>query len=163
MKKTRHYHRAVPLGFMALALMWAWAPSARAFCGFYVATGDMRLYNKASKVVLARDGDRTVLTMSSDFRGDPKQFAVVIPVPVVLENMSLGGARVMLAAPDEFVVCVLRWMDYHAFADVVWREDLAVGLQFDKPLSLAMLEATRLYAEGVPARVRPGEVALRSC
>jgi hypothetical protein len=84
-------------------------------------------------------------------------------VPVVLENMSLGGARIMLAVPDEFVVCVLRWMDYHAFADVVWREDLSVGLQFDKPLSLAMLEATRLYAEGVPARVRPGEVALRSC
>src|SRR6185503_2994618 len=80
---------ALPALFAALlassALMLV-PSAARAFCGFYVATGDMRIYNKASKVVIARDGDRTVLTMSSDFRGDPKKFAVVIPVPVVLRK-----------------------------------------------------------------------------
>ena len=43
-----------------------------AFCGFYVASGDAKIFNRASKVVLARDGDRTVLTMCSDFQGDPK-------------------------------------------------------------------------------------------
>jgi len=31
-----------------------------------------------------RDGDRTVLTMASDFRGEPKEFAIVVPVPTVL-------------------------------------------------------------------------------
>src|SRR5690349_13701044 len=60
--------------------------AARAFCGFYVAQGDAKLYNQSSKVVIARDGDRTVLTMSSDYQGDPKEFAVVIPVPVVLKK-----------------------------------------------------------------------------
>ncbi|MGH7680592.1 MAG: DUF2330 domain-containing protein [Candidatus Eiseniibacteriota bacterium] len=64
----------------------AWAPSAQAFCGFYVAQGNAKIFNQASKVVLVRDGDRTVLTMASDYQGDPKQFAVVIPVPVVLEK-----------------------------------------------------------------------------
>jgi hypothetical protein len=57
-----------------------------AFCGFYVARADARLYNRASQVVLVRDDDRTVLTMANDFRGDPKEFAVVIPVPTVLER-----------------------------------------------------------------------------
>jgi len=62
------------------------APEAFAFCGFYVAQGDAKIYNQSSRVVIARDGDRTVLTMASDFQGDPKQFAVVIPVPVVLQK-----------------------------------------------------------------------------
>src|SRR5262249_31172030 len=60
--------------------------SASAFCGFYVAKADAKLYNKASKIVLVRDGDRTVLTIANDFKGDPKEFAVVIPVPTVLER-----------------------------------------------------------------------------
>ena len=36
--------------------------------------------------MLARDGDRTVLTMASDFRGEPKEFALVVPVPSVLQK-----------------------------------------------------------------------------
>ena len=71
----------------ALALALAatlWAPPAHSFCGFYVAAGDAKLFNRSSKVVLVRDGDRTVLTMANDFHGDPKQFAIVIPVPTVL-------------------------------------------------------------------------------
>jgi len=62
------------------------ARPAAPFCGFYVASGDARIFNQSSKVVIARDGDRTVLTMASDYQGDPKQFAVVIPVPVVPER-----------------------------------------------------------------------------
>src|SRR5215510_3025485 len=59
---------------------------AAAFCGFYVAKADTKLFNKASQVALVRDGERTVMTMANDFRGDPKEFAVVIPVPVVLKR-----------------------------------------------------------------------------
>src|SRR6185503_6125286 len=67
-------------------LACALAPDARAFCGFFVATGDAKIFNKASKVVMVRDGDRTVLTLSNDFKGDFKEFAMVIPVPVVLQK-----------------------------------------------------------------------------
>ena len=56
------------------------------FCGFYVAKADTRLFNKASRVVLVRDGDRTVITMANDFRGDPQEFAIVIPVPTFIER-----------------------------------------------------------------------------
>ncbi len=59
---------------------------AHAFCGFYVAGGDATLFNQASQVVLVRDGDRTVITMANDFKGDVQEFAIVVPVPVVLER-----------------------------------------------------------------------------
>ena len=36
--------------------------------------------------MLARDGDRTVITMASDFKGEPRDFALVIPVPTVIEK-----------------------------------------------------------------------------
>src|SRR6056297_576413 len=57
-----------------------------AFCGFYVARADAKLFNHQSQVILARDGDRTVITMSNDFQGDVKDFAMVVPVPVVLKE-----------------------------------------------------------------------------
>jgi len=71
---------------LLLAVSLLATPEAVAFCGFYVAQGDAKIYNQSSRVVLARDGNRTVLTMASDFKGDPKEFAVVIPVPVVLKK-----------------------------------------------------------------------------
>ena len=64
----------------------AFAQPAAAFCGFYVTKADTQLFNKASQVVLVRDGDRTVMTMANDFRGNPKEFAMVIPVPTVLQR-----------------------------------------------------------------------------
>jgi hypothetical protein len=59
---------------------------ALAFCGFYVAKADSSLYNQASQVIIARDGERTVLTMSNDYQGEVKDFAMVVPVPVVLQK-----------------------------------------------------------------------------
>jgi Na+-translocating ferredoxin:NAD+ oxidoreductase RnfD subunit len=57
-----------------------------AFCGFYVARADGKLSNKASVVVLARGGTSTAITMASDYQGDPKDFALVIPVPTVVKQ-----------------------------------------------------------------------------
>ena len=62
------------------------APSANAFCGFYVAKADTDLFNQSSKVALVRDGDRTVITMANDYIGDPTEFAMVIPVPTVIKK-----------------------------------------------------------------------------
>jgi hypothetical protein len=60
--------------------------TAQAFCGFYVAKADTSLFNRASQVVLVRDGDRTVITMANDFEGDVNDFAVVVPVPTFIER-----------------------------------------------------------------------------
>jgi len=65
----------------------AWSsPTILGFCGFYVSKADTKLFNKASQVVLVRDGDRTVMTMANDFEGEPREFAVVIPVPTFLKR-----------------------------------------------------------------------------
>jgi hypothetical protein len=73
------------------------AKPALAFCGFYVAKADSKLYNQASQVVIARDGQRTVLTMANDYQGDVKDFAIVVPVPVVLkeEQVKIGDAKII--------------------------------------------------------------------
>jgi hypothetical protein len=71
---------------------------AQAFCGFYVARADAKLYNQASQVALVRDGDRTVLTMANDYQGDPKEFALVVPVPTVLQKDQIHVADGALVA-----------------------------------------------------------------
>lgn len=57
-----------------------------AFCGFYVAKADADLFNNTSQVIIVRDGDKTTTTMSSDFSGDVTEFAMVVPVPNVIEK-----------------------------------------------------------------------------
>lgn len=66
--------------------MLVFSEQSFAFCGFYVAKADTKLFNKASQVVLVRDGDHTVLTMANDFQGDPKEFAIVVPVPTMIQK-----------------------------------------------------------------------------
>jgi hypothetical protein len=79
------------------------ASSAHAFCGFYVAKADTKLFNHASQVALVRDGDKTVLTMANDFKGEPKEFAIVIPVPTVLEKEQIHvGDRAQIEHLDAF-------------------------------------------------------------
>jgi hypothetical protein len=63
---------------------------AAAFCGFYVAKADSKLFNKSSKVVLTRDGNGTTITMASDYEGDPNEFAMVVPVPTFIERRQIG-------------------------------------------------------------------------
>ena len=59
---------------------------AEAFCGFYVSGGDEPLYNDATQVALMRHGTRTVLSMRNTYRGPTKDFAMVVPVPEVLQQ-----------------------------------------------------------------------------
>lgn len=67
-------------------LLAAFQMNGSSFCGFYVAKADAKLFNKTSQVILVRDGDKTTVTMSNDFKGDVKDFAMVVPVPSVLKR-----------------------------------------------------------------------------
>ncbi len=67
-----------------------------AFCGFYVCKADANLFNKKSQVILVRDGDRTVITMSNDYQGDLKEFAMVVPVPTVLKEEQIRIAKQLI-------------------------------------------------------------------
>ncbi len=69
---------------------------SNAFCGFYVAKADAKLFNKSSQVIIVRDGNKTVITMSNDFQGSVKDFAMVVPVPEVLlrENIRIADQMI---------------------------------------------------------------------
>jgi len=78
--------RKVVASFLLVTMV---AYEAAAFCGFYVSKADGALKNKTSQVIMVRDGDRNVITMYNDFKGDFKDFAMVVPVPVVLEKKDI--------------------------------------------------------------------------
>src|SRR5690242_612437 len=69
-----------------VAALVASAGTAHAFCGFYVSGSGQKMFNDATEVVLMRDGTRTVLSMQNDYRGPIEDFAMVVPVPVVLHE-----------------------------------------------------------------------------
>ena len=73
------------------------APTAHAFCGFFVSGADADLSNNASQVVLLRKGNHTVMSMSNNYKGPPEDFAMVVPVPVVLQK-----EQVKTLAPEVF-------------------------------------------------------------
>jgi len=90
--------RRILLGLITMFfVLLCFIPEARAFCGFYVSQADTSLYNKASQVIIARAGTRTILTMANDFQGEVKDFAMVVPVPTVLqeEQVRLGDAKII--------------------------------------------------------------------
>ena len=54
-------------------------------------------------MILVRDGDRTVLTMSNDYSGEPTEFAMVVPVPTLLEKGQIHvGDRAVLDHLDAY-------------------------------------------------------------
>lgn len=79
----RLLHKFLPAVCAMFAAMCLVSP-AYAFCGFYVAKADTGLFNTASKVIMARADNRTVMTMANDFQGDVEDFAIVIPVPTII-------------------------------------------------------------------------------
>ena len=79
-------------------------PSAFA-CGAYfarrapttVGAASTQLYNHSTKMIVARADDTSTITMTADYRGDPKEFAVVIAVPTVLtrEQIKIADGRLI--------------------------------------------------------------------
>ncbi|MEI6428656.1 MAG: DUF2330 domain-containing protein [Pseudanabaena sp. ELA607] len=88
---------------LAGAIFFGGMPSAWAFCGFYVGKADATLYNKASQVIIARNGNDTILTMSNDYQGDLKDFALVVPVPTPIKKQQVRiGNSAILSRLDAF-------------------------------------------------------------
>ncbi|HQY64737.1 MAG: DUF2330 domain-containing protein [Myxococcales bacterium] len=79
---------SVPCAAAALVALATLAlpKDADAFCGFYVGGADAKLFNNATQVALMREGTRTVLSMQNNYEGPAENFALVVPVPVILQK-----------------------------------------------------------------------------
>jgi hypothetical protein len=103
MKKFLIWMRVLLSTTLACLVVFVYSPAVFAFCGFYVSQADAKLFNKASQVVIARDGKRTVLTMANDYQGDVKDFALVVPVPVLLKEKQVRiGEQKIIDRLDSF-------------------------------------------------------------
>lgn len=91
--------------FLVATLFGAWAGPAAAFCGTYVGSPGVELTNQTSQVIIARQGNQTTLTLANDYQGDATNFALLIPVPVVLEEEDIR-----MVGPELFQ----RFDDYSA-------------------------------------------------
>ncbi len=148
------YLRTCSLALIASGL--AFNPvSAHAFCGFYVGKADTSLFNEASQVAIVRDGDRTVLTMSNDYKGELTDFALVVPVPTVLSKDQIHvGERKYLERLDAY--SAPRLVEYHDPdpCGLRWRamEGLAAGAPARSEAK--SLDAAREKALGVTVEAR---------
>ena len=105
------------------------AGPASAFCGFYVSGAGTDLYNNATMVVMMRDGTRTVLSMQNNYDGPPEDFAMVVPVPVVL------GEEDVKTLPD----AIFARVDQLAAPRLVeyWEQDPCAPQVYPAPMAMA--------------------------
>jgi hypothetical protein len=101
--------------------------AAHAFCGFYVGGADAELYNDATLTVLMRDGQRTVLSMQNTYQGPPEDFALVVPVPQVLQEENVKTLpREVFARVDR--LAAPRLVEY-------WERDPCDPYKYDKRMA----------------------------
>lgn len=136
-----------------------WAPAAQAFCGFYVGKADARLFNQASQVAMVRDGERTVLTMSNDYQGELTDFALVVPVPTVLEREQINvGERRYLERLDAYSAPrLVEYFDDDPCAPQVMYEAEAVPTSAAADVGSVSPERTRSLGVKVEAQYTVGE------
>ena len=110
---------------------WTAPSTADAFCGFYVGGAGAELYNNATQVVMMREGTRTVLAMQNNYQGPTKNFAMVVPVPVVLAK---GNVKVLNQAVFKRVdrLAAPRLVEY-------WERDPCTVLVQDSPDTTTMV------------------------
>lgn len=145
--------RFISLLFIALFI----ANSAQAFCGFYVAKADGSLYNQSSKVVFVRDGRNSVITMSSDYRGAPSDFAMIVPTPKVLnrDQVRTVDAKIITHLDSYTAPRLVEYFDDDPCAPMVMAEPVIVeestqrrGAKKQPPLS------SRARAQGVTIKAQ---------
>lgn len=135
------------------------SPNAWAFCGFYVAKADTKLYNKASQVVIARDGKRTVLTMANDYQGDVKDFALVVPVPTVLkqEQVHIGDSKIIERLDAFSAPRLVEYFDEDPCAENIYEDAMPNAVRAPIARERGNLKKDRSLGVTVESRFSVGE------
>ncbi len=107
----------------------ALVPFLSSFCGIYVSKSDGTLKNKTSQVIMVRDDNRTAVTMYNDFKGDAKDFAMVVPVPVVLKksDIKVVNNAIFKAFNDYSAPRLVEYYDYNPCAPMIMEDKLTMN------------------------------------
>lgn len=145
------------LTFLIGLLMWS--GSASAFCGFYVGKADTKLFNKASEVVIARHDNKTVITMANDFKGEVKEFAMVVPVPTVLEKeqIHVGDPAVLKHLADYSAPRLVEYFDENPCHVMLYERRSMDALKSLPQAASARPERERALGVTVEAQYTVGE------
>ncbi|MGA6828302.1 DUF2330 domain-containing protein [Nitrospira sp. NS4] len=152
--------RRLVLPTLALLIgLFAWSGSAHAFCGFYVGKADTKLFNKASEVAIARHDKKTVITMANDFKGDVKEFAMVVPVPTILEKdqIHVGEPAVLKHLADYSAPRLVEYFDENPCRRYEMMEDRMGALKSMAPASAPARERDRALGVTIEAQYLVGE------
>jgi len=138
--------------------LFAWNTNTSAFCGFYVGKTDTTLFNKASEVVIARHDDKTVITMANDFKGDVKEFAMVVPVPTVLDKdqIHIGETAVLKHLADYSAPRLVEYFDSNP-CQMLYQESPARDMMAKAAATPATRERDRASGVIVEAQYTVGE------
>jgi hypothetical protein len=152
----RRFFLTVPLA----ASLFLWSSAVSAFCGFYVAKADTKLFNKASEVVMVLHDDKTVITMANDFRGPVKEFAMVIPVPTILtrEQIHVGNPALLKHLANYTAPRLVEYYDPNPCMQYELMERRSLDAMKEMaPASPSSREAERALGVTVEAQYTVGE------
>ncbi|GKS57582.1 hypothetical protein YTPLAS18_11090 [Nitrospira sp.] len=159
MTKEVSMKRSLPFGVLVL-ILFAWSSQVSAFCGFYVAKADTSLFNKASEVAIARHDNKTVITMANDFRGDVQEFAMVVPVPTLIEKdqIHVGDAAALKHLADYSAPRLVEYFDPNPCTRYEMESLKGMRALEDRlPASASAPERARALGVTVEARYTVGE------
>ena len=166
MPTPKRAHHARKLVFVAIAAALTAVPlaivatDAHAFCGFFVGKADATLANRSSQVIVARHEQKTVISMLNEYRGALKEFALVVPVPQVLERGQIHvGDRRMFERIDAFTAPRLaEYRDTDPCAPPALRQAFpASAAAADSVAKKERMRADKALGVSVEARYTVGE------
>ena len=142
------------------AAMAAAPTAAHAFCGFYINGAGSEMFNNATQVVLMRQGTRTVLSMQNNYQGPPTDFAMVVPVPVVLQEDNVKtlprdvfGKVDTMGAPR----LVEYWEQDPCAPDDPWRDGCPMCARSAPSMAMDMAEESAGHGVTIEAKFEVGE------
>ncbi len=120
------------LALASLLAVFLLAQPSRAFPGVFAGKGQARRISNATQVVLLQKGDRTVVSVWTDYEGPLDRFAIVLPVP---SDVKLTDVRTLKRDPIDHLDEITA-PRFHEFwekdpcepgeAEQEWERDLTV-------------------------------------
>ena len=151
--------RLAALGVLVGATL-AMPRAASAFCGFYINGAGSEMFNNATQVVMMRSGTRTVLAMQNNYQGPPSDFAMVVPVPVVLKEEQVKTLnREVFAKVDAMSSprLVEYWEEDPCRREEVYPMEMAAGAAAPAPATADESKAKKDYGVTIEATFVVGE------